>query len=77
MVLNPESGSVYEVTFLMQLNLLSGVYTFGVWVQSGDFKRLFDWIPNAVTITVTDDYSHGGVADLNPSCSVVERNNEI
>ncbi len=71
-VLSPTNSLVYEVTFRMQLNLLGGSYFVGVWVTDKSFTRVFDHIANAVTITIVDDYSHGGVADLKPICTIVE-----
>lgn len=74
MVLRPLNGSIYEVTFRMRLNLLGGTYSVGIWVTDKGFARVYDWLVNATTITVADDYSHGGIADLNPVCMIVESN---
>jgi len=64
------AGDVWEVDFPFQVNLLNGVYHLGAEVRARRFERYLDFIGRAVTLTVHDNYAHGGIVDLQPSCRV-------
>lgn len=53
-----------------QVNLLKGLYHIGTHVADPTLTTYYDCTYDAVTISVHESYSHGGVADLQPVCRV-------
>ena len=64
------AGEVWVIEFPFQVNLLHGTYQLGTEVRSERFNRYLDYIESAITFNVSENYAHGGVVHLDPSCRV-------
>jgi lipopolysaccharide transport system ATP-binding protein len=65
-------GTRLRVRFDFVMNLLRGTYQITSHVKDKERRRFYDYVDSAITFTVTESYSVGGVADLRPRCAVVQ-----
>jgi len=63
-------GSRVSVRVDFAVNLLKGLFHIGTQVTDHSLTTYYDIRFDAVTISVFENYSHGGVADLQPTCQV-------
>ena len=68
---NVKKGEVLKVEFSFVVNLLSGSYITGCEIRSSRFEHYHDMKFNAINFQVSEHYSHGGVADLRPTCRLL------
>ena len=61
---------VWMAEFPFQVNLLSGIYHLGAEVRAERFGRYLDYVERAVTLSVQENYAHGGLVHLHPRCIV-------
>ena len=54
----------------INMNLLAGSYTIGAEVRNNRFSEYLDMVVNAINFQVVENYSHGGVSDLKPKCTI-------
>lgn len=64
-------GTRLRVRFDFVMNLLRGTYQITSHVKDRERRQFYDYVDSAITFTVMEDYSFGGVADLKPRCEVV------
>ncbi len=65
-----KKGQTIRVEFPFTVNLLAGNYMVGGEVRVNRFSVYLDINIKAVNFQVAEKYSHGGVADLKPQCSI-------
>ena len=63
-------GESIKVEFPFSVNLLAGSYTVGGEIRRRRFSEYLDMNINAINFQVVENYSHGGIADLQPSCEI-------
>ncbi|GAJ21987.1 unnamed protein product, partial [marine sediment metagenome] len=68
-----KNGETVQIEFQFNMNLLFGAYKITISIRDYDLRERYDYIDNAVTFYMHEDYSHGGIADINPHCTSIFR----
>ena len=63
-------GQTIKIEFPFSVNLLAGSYTVGGEIRSRRFSEYLDMNIKSINFQVVENYSHGGIADLQPSCEI-------
>ncbi|MDY6854441.1 MAG: ABC transporter ATP-binding protein [Thermodesulfobacteriota bacterium] len=63
-------GVKIKVFYNFNMNLLAGSYTVGAEVRNHRFSEYLDMNITAINFQVVENYSHGGITDLNPICLI-------
>jgi lipopolysaccharide transport system ATP-binding protein len=67
-----KKGETDKIDFTFTINLLAGSYMVGGEIRVNRFSEYLDMSIKAINFQVIESYSHGGVADLAPTCHLVE-----
>ncbi len=65
-----KAGDEVEAIYKFNMNLLAGSYTIGAEIRNCRFSEYLDVRLNLVNFQVAENYSHGGIADLKPTCLI-------
>jgi len=68
-----KKGETVQIEFQFNMNLLHGAYKITISIRDSALIERYDYVDNAVTFHVHEDYSHGGIADINPHCTAIFR----
>ena len=68
-----KKGETVQIEFQYNVHLLHGAYKITLSIRNSAIRERYDFIDNAVTFYVHEDYSHGGIADINPHCTAIFR----